>query len=385
MKNFLFTAMLCVIGLFLFVGCSDKAVETMGSRTYDVAEVKIEAKEEEKPEITPVPTATPEPIKEVKEIDYQKIKPNEVGHIIIVMYHGIVYDSPSTDLNRNVDDFKNDLQQMYDKGYRLVPIEDVMANKIDIEAGYSPIVLTFDDGLPSAFSLDEVDGKLVPKENCAVDIINKFAEKNPDFGRTAVFYINGTSKSVPFTGSGTLSDRFNYLIENGYTIGNHTFTHSDMSKLDESEVQKELADIQKLINENTDSYKVTSLAYPFGVRPKEELRHLSLKGSYDGTEYNHIWALKEGKSTGSSAPNHIDFDPLNIPRVRGSNNAITDLGWCLDYYEEHPELRYISDGDPDRISVPQEYLKYVEKESLNDKILYVYDEDGKQIETALED
>jgi hypothetical protein len=73
------------------------------------------------------------------------------------------------------------------------------------------------------------------------------------------------------------------------------------------------------------------------------------------------------------APNHVTYDPLNLPRVRGSEGEDGDLWSFFQYYEKHPGYRYISDGDPNRISLPQQYEKNVNKETLGDKELYLYE------------
>ena len=55
---------------------------------------------------------------------------------------------------------------------------------------------------------------------------------------------------------------------------------------------------------------------------------------------------------GESAPSPFSskFDPLRIPRITAyPKNTVRDL---IEYYRRHPELRFISDGDPDAVSVP---------------------------------
>ena len=49
-----------------------------------------------------------------------------------------------------------------------------------------------------------------------------------------------------------------------------------------------------------------------------------------------------------------------------------DLGWYFDYYEKHPEYRYISDGNPNRIAINKEDEDNINKDSLNNKELYLY-------------
>ncbi len=345
--------------------------ETVQSETSTIAIENASASGTANNELDKTLELTELPEQKPIEIDYEKVKPNEVGDIMIVMYHGILYDEPSSDYQRNVDDFKNDLETMYNKGYRLISMQDLIDNNIKVEAGYTPIVLTFDDGISSSFSLDEIEGKLVPKENCAVDIINKFSEQHPDFGRAAAFYING--KREPFKGSGTLTERFNYLITNGYEIGNHTFNHNKLSELNETEIQEEIGLVHKLVLENTDGHILKSITYPFGIRPKAELLNYALAGEYDGVKYQYSLAIREGQSGASASPNNVKFDPLNVPRVRGSSNSEMDLGWFFDYYENNPSRKYVSDGDASKISVPSEKADLVNQDSVKDKELYLYE------------
>lgn len=298
------------------------------------------------------------------------LKPNEVGNILIIMYHHIVEYDTNKNLERSAKDFRSDLERLYDEGYRLTSMESLIYNKIEVEAGKSPVVLTFDDGWNTAFSLEETPEGLKPKKNTAVDIINTFCEERPDFGKGAIFYINGYQGA--FSGSGTLTERFQYLIDNGYEIGNHTYSHSNLSKLSAEGIQNELVSLDLFVKDILPDYQITSFCYPYGVRPKEELRPLVLKGAYEGNSYEYQWALREGPTKNSAAPNSIRFDPLNVPRVRGTNNEEMDLWWFLDYFKINPQLKYISDGEPDTISVPLDREKLVNKESLGEKTLNIY-------------
>ena len=113
-----------------------------------------------------------------EDIDFSLVQPNEIGDIIIAMYHGIQNNPP---YHRTAEDYKKDLQYMYDNGYRLISMRDYIDHNISVAAGYTPIVLTFDDGLRSSFSLEEVNGELRPVEDSAVGILEAFNAEHPDF------------------------------------------------------------------------------------------------------------------------------------------------------------------------------------------------------------
>lgn len=297
-----------------------------------------------------------------------RMTPYEVGHILIIMYHGIMENSP-TPLHRSPDDFRMDLQRLYDSGYRTMPIRDLVHNNITVPAGYSPIIITFDDSLPSSFSLIEENGELVPRPNTAAYIMLDFVAENPDFGNYAVFFINGNPR--PFSGAGTVAERLQFLVSHGFEIGNHTYSHASLATLNSTGVQRELAKVEALVQDAIPGYRIYSVAYPFGVRPLPRYHDLILRGEYGGVAYEHVLGLRAGYSIGQTAPNRIGFDPLNIPRIQGSHGYFKDLHWFLDHYDENPQYRFVSDGNPDTISVPKSLLHNVNMASIGDKILLI--------------
>ena len=304
--------------------------------------------------------------KKIIEIDYERVKPNELGHIMVVMYHGIMDNPP---YHRTYEDFWKDLKYMYDKGYRPISITDYVNQNITVAPGYTPIVLTFDDGLPSTFSLIKENGSLKVNPNCAVGIMEKFYEEYPDFGKAAIFYINGHD---PFEGAGTIQERFAYLLEGGYDISNHTYNHADLATLNEQQIQEELGKVDRMIKEMIPHYIMSTFSYPFGKRPKEEFRKWIASGSYEGHEYAYDIAFREGPSGPFIPPIHVKFEPYNVPRVRGSEGAEGDLWWYFNYYEKNPQYRYVSDGNPHRIAVPKGKENNIQQEMLQAKEVYVY-------------
>ncbi|GKX30841.1 hypothetical protein SH1V18_33210 [Vallitalea longa] len=300
------------------------------------------------------------------QIDYQTVKPNEIGHIIVVMYHGIK-DIPPYHITE--EQFTEQLQFMYDHGYRPISMRDYIDNNIDIEAGCTPIVLTFDDGLKSTFSLIEENGDLVPKTGTAIEILERFSKEHPGFDSKAALYINGTAI---FEGAGTVEERLNWLVDHGYDIGNHTATHVKLNKISSREIMSEIGIVDQLIKNAIPEYKVDSFSYPFGIRPVKALRNLVAKGEYKEIEYNYVIGLREGPSGPYYSPLHVKFNSLNVARARGSKGEVQDLWWFLEDYEKHPERKYISDGNPNRISILEKDEEHVNKDKLGDKELYLY-------------
>lgn len=378
-KNLKFILLfICMVSLML-TACDKNVDESnnhemnnLQNKTKQEKKTKEEKKETEENTSENNKEEIDEPGNETKvvEIDYNKVKPNELGHILIIMYHGLVEDNPPSPYQRKIEDFKNDLIYLYENGYRTISMRDYIDNNISVEPGYTPIIITFDDGISTSFSLVKENGELKPTPNSAVDIMNKFYEEHPDFGKNAVFYINGDDD--PFAGAGTFNERLQYLIDNGYEVSNHTYGHVHLSQLTGDEIQEQLGKVDRMIKEALPDYVADSFSYPFGERPKEELRHHIEKGIYNATEYHYKIALREGPSGPFVPINHIKFTPFNLPRVRGSDGEEGDLWWYLKYYEEHPEYKYISDGNPKRISILKEQENNINPDSLGDKELYIY-------------
>lgn len=377
-----FIALLSATVLAGLVGCSAKLPENQDTK--EAVEQKEELKEtgtqttqpEENTEDTKDkqdPEQKEESKEEVKEevkkepVDYQVVRPNEIGTIFVVMYHGIMDNPP---YHRTEADFKKDLQYMYDHKYRPISIEDYVNNNITVEAGYTPIVLTFDDGLSTSFALmKDENGNLVPKPGTAVAMMEDFYKEHPEFGKAATFYINGDDAFGE--GEGTYEERLQWLVDNGYSLGNHTATHADLASSDAAKIQKELAIVSGKIKKVLPGQLVNTLAYPFGQRPGD-YPELIKDGTHEGITYHNDLAFRVGYSAPYVGPNHVSFQPYNHPRVTASEGYDWDLWFAFKYYEENDYLRYISDGDPDTIVVKQGLEEKVNKDSLGDKELILY-------------
>ncbi|HOL17241.1 MAG TPA: polysaccharide deacetylase, partial [Bacillota bacterium] len=148
-------------------------------------------------------------------VDYEALGVNEAGEIMVLMYHEI--GEPEDEWVRTPENFRKDLQELYDAGYRAVSMNDVLDGRIDIPAGTTPVVLTFDDGRAGQFRYIEKEGELVMDPDCAVAILEEFYEAHPDFGLAATFYL--FYSGVPFGQPDLVQKKLDYLVERGFEIG----------------------------------------------------------------------------------------------------------------------------------------------------------------------
>ncbi|HEX9126964.1 MAG TPA: hypothetical protein VF948_11225, partial [Methylomirabilota bacterium] len=115
------------------------------------------------------------------------LPPNELGRVMILEYHKV--DQPEERWTRTPANFRGDLERLWERGYRLVALNDLLDGRIAIPRGTTPIVLTFDDSSPGQFRLIERNGGWVPDPDCAVGILEAFERQHPEFGRAATFYV----------------------------------------------------------------------------------------------------------------------------------------------------------------------------------------------------
>lgn len=318
-----------------------------------------ESQAQEKKEVVEQP-------EETQKVDNEKVKPpNELGEIMVIMYH--YFGDKEQEFTRTFDNFRKDLKVLYEKGYRLISLNDFITNNINVPAGTTPIVFTFDDGPASEFNLIEQDGKLVVNPNSAVGIMQEFYKQYPDFGLEGTFYIN----DVAFAGSkGTEKERLQYLLNLGMDIGNHTFGHTNLGKADPATIQKMIGKHVKKMKEYFPNYPQNTLALPFGAYANSTFNYI-VKGQYEGVEYKNDAILLVGWKP-SPSPVHKDFNPLKMLRVRAGEGSEYDMYYYLDYFDKNPDKRYISDGDKNTISFPEKLKNNLNPERIGNKKVITY-------------
>ena len=305
---------------------------------------------------TPAPTATalptPSPTPSPLGSDWPRVKPNELGRIMILEYHQL---GPEEDRwTRSYANFWHDLELLYTNGFRPIGLNDLIDNRIDVPAGYSPVVLTFDDSSPMQFAfVTGENGDLVPDPNSAVGMLERFHALHADWRLKGTFFVlPGADPPHDLFGQKEYKERkLRYLADTGFEIGNHTFWHQRLDQLKtRGEVEAELARAVKSIQAAVPGYQVRALALPLGLFPADPA--WAREGSYEGTTYsNEAVLLATGGST--PPPNHRQFDPFNLPRIQATNMELDFEEVYVGYFIQHPEDRYVSDGDPDLLVFPK--------------------------------
>ena len=364
----------CSLALLLLVACGSAsdpeptvAPTSQPAPTTDVGSLAT-------PPAQASPAATPAASPVVSDIDpavlYEK-GVNELGVIPVVMYHAFL-SGPTDDVwTRNLDDFRADLQYLYDNNYYVISVRDLIDNTIDVPLGKHPVALTYDDASARQFQFMMNDqGELVPTPDSAVGVLEDFFAAHPDFGKGSHFGIVGNNcfgwpdDIVEYnSGDEYCQLKLQWLSDHGYEVGNHTWTHENLNLQDADGVAKQVGLNAAFINERVQGPGNQSLilTLPFGERPEpgsEGASYLANGVWYDGNDYV-IEAIMNVAGGPMYSPSSTWFDPMEITRFNSDSDSHSI--W-FGAFERGEVPLYTSDGNPDTVTIPDPLPKYLQNE-----------------------
>ncbi len=204
--------------------------------------------------------------------------------IPILMYHHIrnyinPEDKVGTNLSVSIQDFAAQLDLIKSRGFTTITFNDVDAGNIPEKA----IILTFDDGYSNFY------------ENAYPEL------KKRDMEAVAYIISNFIGKDGYMT-----TDQILEIDKSGIEIGDHTLSHSDLSKIS-AEKEKNEVERSKVILEEILNKKLASFCYPSGKYNSEVMKIV------ESAEFKYAVTTKPGISNFVSA-----FD---LNRYRVNNNT----------------------------------------------------------------
>ncbi len=287
---------------------------------------------------------------------------NEAGSFPILEYHDI--KRGRNRLCRAPDAFRRDLARLYAENYRPISLRQYLDNKINVPAGMTPVVLTFDDARDSQFQYLS-SGTLDP--DCAVGILQEFARAHPDFPIKATFFV---LTEWGFGQKKLLAQKLAALQAMGCDLQNHTFNHNYFGRMGDDAIIREIANGKASIERLAPRANVDMLALPGGEHPRSKNNAILASGEYNGVRY-HNRAVFDAWGGPAPSPVNVKFNPQRIPRIEPIEDSDGLTRW-LDSLKAHPKRRYVSDGDPDTVSVPRAQATTVDKARLQGGVLRVY-------------
>ncbi|HZK49093.1 MAG TPA: polysaccharide deacetylase family protein [Thermoleophilia bacterium] len=271
---------------------------------------------------------------------------NELGRILVLEYHQI--GAPEADWTRTPEQFRADIDLLKSEGFYPIDVRDLATGNIEVAAGKTPVVLTFDDSSPGQYRI--LDDQTIDPDS-AVGIMEA-AVRSGGWASRASFYVLldvRPDDHVLFGQPDYQTKKLRSLVEWGYEVGSHTVSHLNLKEAYAEESTKQLALSAKMIEDMVGSgYKVQTLSIPLGEYPADDA--ILRSGTWESIAYGYIAALKVSGGA-SPSPFSQEFDPLHIPRVIVRGNALRE---AIQAFKDEPGLRYVSDGDPAAVSVPAE-------------------------------
>lgn len=268
------------------------------------------------------------------------------------MYHR-VHPAAAGDFDLTPSEFRAELKRLWREDYVPVRTVDVVDGELDVPAGKSPVVLTFDDSSSEQFGYTN-KGDIDP--DTAIGILLDFAAKHEGFEARASLYVN----ERPFNSS-DYPKMLRDLHDMGFELGNHTLEHRNLGSSSATEVQRQLALGRKLITDAVSDAEVATLSLPLGISPQPA--RLARSGKWRGIRYDHRGVLLVGSNPAPS-PFHRSFDRLAIPRIRSAEQVgptpTYGSEYWLDHLRKNPTDRYVSDGNAETIAFPKRLRSHLD-------------------------
>lgn len=282
----------------------------------------------------------------------QEFKPNELGWIPVLQYHYLGYEVDY--LTRTPEQFRLDLQWLYDNNFYVINIREYIDDNLDIPAGKRPVIITFDDSSVSQFNITrEANGELVVDPNCAVAIMENFYQQHPDFGRGGHFSIH-PDRAFSWPDAWDQMDlrqvKLEWLVANGYELGNHTVDHENLAELGIEDIKFQLAENEVRSQEFLPDYRLDIVTLPYGGYPLGGDDTIFMGFEYAGRTWDYNAVLLVGANP-AYAPLSSEYDPYWIPRIQMYDESWEE--WRV-FIEENPDIMYVSDGNPDIVTIPND-------------------------------
>lgn len=299
-------------------------------------------------------------------VDAAAVRANELGRIPVVMYHDVNDKvGKNTKMNRTKASFEKDLQLLHDKGFYPVTLRSVVDGSMDVPAGKSPVVITFDDARESQFRLIESSESYSVDTESAYGMIEKFCKANPDWKPVATFFVLPKSEKTlePFGQVGLGGDKIKYLMSKGCEIGNHSLRHKSFGRMTAKQLQDELSGAQKAVQAYASDVQITSLANPYGVYPRNKADWKFLaKGTGAGGSYTHT-AVCQAAWRPTVSPAAKGYNPVRIERITPEDLKFGLAYWVAELTSGRM-TRFVSDGDVSVISYPNSEASNADKAAI---------------------
>lgn len=178
-------------------------------------------------------------------------------YINVIYYHDIVDGEGYSFMRTNFDIFKRQMEYIAKKGYTTVRFDDLRTD-VDEDYDSKKIIIAFDDGWKSNYTkIYDLMKNLGLKYNIYLAV--KEIGTNPDY---------------------LTWDEVRKMHNEGFVgFGSHTYTHPDMSVIDNIDPEVEFTKANLIFEEQL-GYQPTDFCYPFGAYSEESNEYISSRLAY---------------------------------------------------------------------------------------------------------
>jgi len=179
----------------------------------------------------------------------------------ILAYHNIGYKKDRAGYTVTPDEFKKHLEILCMNDYKPESLDNLVWG--EFRTCGKKVIFTFDDAWEGQFRMDD-NGEIDP--DCAVGMLKSF------YGReaNATFFVSFDKGNTAFGQPEKEKYKLNWLLDNGFGIGNHTYDHVFLSELTEEGIKEQIAKadekFEELLGKRWKAVKI--FCYPGGEFPK---------------------------------------------------------------------------------------------------------------------
>lgn len=242
--------------------------------------------------------------------------------MLVLTYHSISDGPPPLCVSR--DRLAEQLDFLLGLGLEAVPAGSIAGMLAAGNPGHTTFAITFDDGYHDFIenALPVLEARKLPATLFALPPVDDVARSRE--GKIPYTVPGGTRDRV------LRPDELRDVIARGIEIGAHSVSHCDLTKLSDSDVERELRESREILARLTHT-PITTFAYPFG--------------GFDARLRNAAQRHFEAAFTTQLAAVPQGGDPLAIPRLDA-------------FYLDSPVLRRaIASGRPERYLTPRRWLR----------------------------
>lgn len=194
-----------------------------------------------------------------------------IPEIPILMYHVIGDDNSRwQELFVKPEEFHKQITYLYEEGFHTITLQQLYAHwEQGIPLPPKPIILSFDDGYRSVYHEAYLKMKPYNYHGVIFTYVNKFE------------YPNSMSEA-----------EIRSLINEGWELGCHTYSHKDLTTLDAAQLDKELCQAKAQLSEMFD-VSILSLCYPSGQYNAAVIAKAEQAGFLIGVTTQYGMAQKE--------------------------------------------------------------------------------------------